>query len=424
MPTPAYENYISQITLADGTTYHVKDAEAREWITGGLSFKVAWNGQATPVVGEIPYGVVVVYQGTPYTGQLAASAQTRGFIYLVFEGNDEQTSAPIYGEYVTVNWGTEADPVWGWEKLGDTGSGGGGGKEYALQKGSGDNVLGEGTTFTNSSSAVSFSGGTSDTFVKSYPGAKNKLETTTIKGVGTDVTFNAVASTTPTTATNTVFGTDTTASKIETETKTASYCYSLGSTTVAGVSGPSETVSVPVAAGTATPISRIQKNSDTFSILETATVTGETLTFGSVQVGQSSVKGVTDSTVSVINYDLTDTIIDTVGYNEVNVASVKTNTDVTVPVVSSNTTVNSTLVTTETKTAATAAASAITVATGSLNASDAVGAEVMTGLGTATTASAVTNVGTGTAAAQTITVGTNDVVKVAEYDDLELVEAN
>lgn len=422
MPTPAYNNYISQITLTNGTTYHIKDAEAREWIAGGLSFKVAWNGQDTPVVANIPYGVVVVYEGEPYTGALAATAQTRGF-YLVYEGAKEETGAPIYGEYVTVNWGTESDPVWGWEKLGDTdGPSGGGGKEYALQKGSGDNVLGEGTTFTNSSSAVSFSGGTSDTFVKSYAGAKNKLETTTIKGVGTDVTFNAVASATPTTATNTVFGTDTTASKIETETKTAS-SVTLGNATTVATYSSSTNVDVPVAAGTATPISRIQKNSDTFSILETATVTGETLTFGSVQVGQSEVKGVTDTTVPVANYTLgSATITGVADVEEINIASVKTNTDVTVPVVSSNTTVNSTLVTTEAKTAATAAASATTVATGSLNASDTVGAEVMTGLGTVTTASAVTNVGTGTAAAQTITVGTDDVVKVAKYDDLELVE--
>lgn len=60
-----------------------------------------------------------------------------------------------------------------------------------------------------------------------------------------------------------------------------------------------------------------------------------------------------------------------------------------------------------------------TVATGEL-ANNGGGSEVMTGLGTPTTANAVTNIGTGTAAAQNIAVGTNDKIKVAKFDDLSI----
>ena len=52
-----------------------------------------------------------------------------------------------------------------------------------MNTGSGDVVLGEATTFTNASSSVSFSGGSTDTFVKSYPGATSKLATTTVPNV-------------------------------------------------------------------------------------------------------------------------------------------------------------------------------------------------------------------------------------------------
>ena len=53
-----------------------------------------------------------------------------------------------------------------------------------LAKGSGDQVLGEATTFTAAASAVSFSGGTTDTFVKSVTAETNKkLVTTTVPNV-------------------------------------------------------------------------------------------------------------------------------------------------------------------------------------------------------------------------------------------------
>jgi len=92
MPNPQYQNYISQITLPNNTTYYIKDSEARQWINeivaGGLSFVIAWDGSSTPVVANIPEGVTVTY-GDPavtYTGTLAASVNTKPNIYLVYSG--------------------------------------------------------------------------------------------------------------------------------------------------------------------------------------------------------------------------------------------------------------------------------------------------------------------------------------------------
>lgn len=428
MPTPQYTNYIAQITLPDNVTYHIKDSEAREWIAdimaGGLSFVLAWDGASTPVVANIPAGVVVHYNGTAYTGTLAASATTKSSIYLVHSDATPGVTRDVYEEYVTVNLGSTATPAYAWEALGNTDIsldvlGDLAWKNtVTLNKGSGDNVLGESTTFTAAASSVTFTGGASDTFVKSYPGTTSKLETTSITGTGTDVTFNAVNTNTSVTATNTVFGTDVTASKVTTETKTATNTV-FGTATKASKATAGTAVSLAKPASSATNVSYVG-NSSTSSLLETATVTEETLILGSVAVTQGSVTG-TNGSQSITPYTFADVTVPVVTSNaEVSVSSVKTNTDVTVPVVTSNTEVTATNTTTTSKTAATKAASATTVATGSLKPNDTAGATVMTGLGTATTASALTDVGTGTAAAQTITVGTNDKVNVAKYGDLSI----
>lgn len=108
---------ISKITLPSGTTYDIKDAVAREAISGGVSFVVAWDGASTPVIADIPAGVTVVYNNVSYTGTLAADNATPGAFYLI-----KSATAPSgepsdsYDEYVPVgNTGSKT-----WEKIGDT----------------------------------------------------------------------------------------------------------------------------------------------------------------------------------------------------------------------------------------------------------------------------------------------------------------
>lgn len=430
MPQPIHDNYISQIVLTDNVTYYVKDAEAREWINeivaGGLTFVVSWNGQAAPNVALIPAGVEVEYQGTTYTGTLAASVQTKPNIYLVYD-HTTTSGRVVYKEYVTVNFGTEADPNYAWEVLGDTDVnfddlGALAFKDtVTLNKGAGDAVLGADTTITAAESAVSFSGGTDDTFVKSYPGETTKLATTTVTGVAGEVTFDAVASASNVTASKVTLGTDTTASKVTVTTAGAANKTTLGTASTASKATAGTAVAVAKVAAAATNVSYIG-NASTSSILETATVTGETLTFGAVAVAQGSVTG-TNGTESITPYTFTDVTVypDIAVSSDVTVQAVA-DTDVTVPVISTVTDVTASVVTTESKTAATKAATATTVATGAVDAAGA-GATVMTGLGTATTGTAVTAVGTATAAAQTITVGTNDQVNVAAYNDLGVTVA-
>lgn len=194
---------ISKVQLPSGGVYDIKDATARQMISGGVSFIVAWDGASTPVPGNIPYGVVVTYQGTDYTGTLAADSATAGAFYLVRSSTAIGTS-DVYDEYVPVGPSGSRS----WEKIGDTQVDLSNVVTNVSLSKSTDVVLGEATTFTNSTSAVTFSGGTTDvalgegttfaltsgsvtfgtpttdTFVKSVTAETNKnLVTTTVPNV-------------------------------------------------------------------------------------------------------------------------------------------------------------------------------------------------------------------------------------------------
>ena len=118
MPETKY--YLSQITLPDGKTYDLKDAEARALIAqieaGILAFIKSTNANNTPE------GVQWTDGSTVITGTLVASETTQGKIYLVPQ--ETASGKDIFAEYTTVatsGSGTEQDPyVFIWEKLGDT----------------------------------------------------------------------------------------------------------------------------------------------------------------------------------------------------------------------------------------------------------------------------------------------------------------
>ena len=199
---------ISKITLPSGNTYELKDAVAREMISGGISFIVAWDGTSTPVPASIPAGVKVTYQGTTYTGTLSAETEgtdphaQAGAFYLVKSAtNPTSETLDVYDEYVPV--GTTGSKFW--EKIGDTKidltdvvTG------VTLNK-STDSALGDGTTFTNSTSTVTFGAHTKDkvlgentTFSVTDPTVTVTPSTTYVKAtasgtaIGSDGTANAV----------------------------------------------------------------------------------------------------------------------------------------------------------------------------------------------------------------------------------------
>ena len=109
---------ISKIRLpGSNTDYDIKDAVARQMISGGVSFIIAWDGTAAPTVAEIPAGVVVTYNNTNYTGTLDADDATSGAFYLVKSSTTPSAETlDIYDEYVPV--GTAGSKTW--EKIGDT----------------------------------------------------------------------------------------------------------------------------------------------------------------------------------------------------------------------------------------------------------------------------------------------------------------
>jgi hypothetical protein len=216
---------ISKITLPSGNTYDIKDATARQMISGGVSFIVAWDGTGTPTASNIPKGVVA----GGVTGTLEAANAQAGAFYLVKSASTPSSETlDIYDEYVVVGSTTKS-----WEKIGDTQlnlsdvvTG------VSLTKQT-DVVLGEATTFTGvnptitvtpsttylgataSGTAVGANGTaaaitgfgthTTDTFVKSVTAETNKnLVTTTITGTNGTESVSKVTKATSKLVTTTV----------------------------------------------------------------------------------------------------------------------------------------------------------------------------------------------------------------------------
>ena len=115
---------ISKIKLPSGNEYDIKDATARQLISGGVSFNIVWTATdyastSTPSaekLASIPAGVVVYYNSgaSSATGTLAASNDTIGKFYLIYSKTQAGT-LDAFDEYVTIG-----DETKSWEKIGDT----------------------------------------------------------------------------------------------------------------------------------------------------------------------------------------------------------------------------------------------------------------------------------------------------------------
>ena len=216
---------ISKITLPSGNTYEIKDAVARQMISGGVSFIVAWDGTGTADATKVPKGV----NAGGVTGTLEAADAQSGAFYLVKSSTTPSSETlDVYDEYVVVGSATKS-----WEKIGDTQlnltdvvTG------VSLTKQT-DVVLGEATTFTSSTPTITvtptttnikatasgtavgangtaaaitgFGAHTTDTFVKSVSAETNKnLVTTTITGTNGTESVSKVTKSTSKLVTTTV----------------------------------------------------------------------------------------------------------------------------------------------------------------------------------------------------------------------------
>ena len=352
---------ISKIKMPSGNVYDIKDAVARQAIAGGVSFIIAWNGSSTPVVADIPAGVVVTYNGTDYTGTLAADSSQAGAFYLVASSDTAQN---IYSEYVAI--GTTGSKIW--EKLGDTtiDLSDLGALAYkdsvTLNKGTGDNVLGEATTFTNGTSSVTFGAHTTD------------------KELGSDATFSTTV--TPTTTNIKANASGTAVGADGTDTFVKSYpgaTSKLATTTVPNVTSAGSASTWSFSMGTGADAETL--------IISGANGTAPTLgTKKTVATGSLDPNGGGDSVMTGLGTATTATAL----------TGVQVTSQPTIAL----------------STGATAGTGVISVATGITSAT--------TTTNSKDEVTAITALGAATAAAQTITVGNNDKVKVAKYDDLSV----
>lgn len=429
---------ISKITLPSGNTYDIKDSTARQMISGGVSFIVAWDGTGTATASAVPKGV----KAGSVTGTLEAADAQAGAFYLVKSSTTPSSETlDIYDEYVVIGSTTKS-----WEKIGDTQlnlsdvvTG------VSLTKQT-DVVLGEATTFTNASSSVSFTGGTTDkvlgeatTFSVSKPAITVTPSTTNIKAtasgaaVGANGTAKAI----------TGFGTHTTDTFVKSV--TAETGKNLVTTTVPNVTG-NTTVTIPnvtgntnvtipnvtsagsastwnfaMGSGDAAETLIISGANSTAPTLGTAlnaskvtlgtalTATNTTLgTAKTVATGATSTTGTGDAVVTGVTVGDSATAITALGTPTTADAltGVKVTAQPTIALV----------------TGATAGTGVISVATGITSASS---TQPTITVGTNDKVTAVTGIGTGTAAAQTITVGTNDKVTVLKSNtDVSVTKGN
>ena len=384
---------ISKIQMPSGNVYDIKDAVARSLISGGVSFNIAWNGSSTPVVANIPEGVVVTYNDTDYTGTLTAANATSGSFYLVKSNTQKGGSLDVYDEYTVITSGNNKY----WEKIGDTqldlsDLGTLAYKDSVALNKQTDIVLGESTTFTAADSAVSFTGGTTD---------KVLGEATTFALSSSTVTVTPTTTNIKATASGTAVGADGTAAAItgfgthSTETFVKSVS--------AETSNKLVTTTVPnvTSAGTASTWSFAMGSGDDSETLIISGANGTAPTLGdakTVATGSVSSSGTGSAVVTGVTIGDSATAITALGTPTTSncLTGVKVTTQPTIALA----------------TGATAGTGVISVATGITSASVGTGITV----GTNDKVTAVTGIGTGTAAAQTITVGTNDKVTVLKND--------
>jgi len=423
---------ISKVQLPSGGIYDIKDATAREMISGGVSFIIAWNGTSTPVPGNIPAGVKVVYNGTTYTGTMSAASAEVGAFYLV-RSSTSTSEGPldVYDEYVPIGPSGSKS----WEKIGDT-------QldlsdvvtNVSLNKQT-DVVLGESTTFTNSTSAVTFSGGTNDVALG---------ENTTFALTSGAVTHGSLSG-----HTDTVLGTGTTFSVTDptiTVTPAQTYLGASASGTAVGADGTATVVTGYASPTTDTFVKSV--SAETNKNLVTTTVpnvtdpgsastwtftmgTGdaaETLIIGgansvapqmgtaiTVATGSTSTTGTGDAVVTGVTIGSSAAAITGLGTasTETVLTGVKVTAQPTISLSSNASTATGRVQVATGISSASASGGAVSASGDNVTAivsmpTSTVGTDIT--VGTNDKVTAITNIGTGTAAAQTITVGTNDKV--------------
>lgn len=325
--------------MPSGNSYNIKDTTAREAIAA-LQGGVYFLGKTTTALTDGATTNPIQIEGmTGTTTAINGNIAVYGSAEFIFNG----TKWIEFGDLSDLGALATKDTV-------------------SLNKGSGDNVLGEATTFTAASSSVSFSGGTTD------------------KCLGSDATFSTTVTPTTTNIKATASGTAVGADGTDTFVKSYPGATSkLVTTSIPNVTsaGSASTWSFGMGSGDDAETLIISGGNSTAPTLGTA-ITAATGALNANGGGSSILTGLgTPTTASALT-------------------GVKVTAQPSIALA----------------TGATAGTGVISVATGISSAS--------TTPNSKDEVTAVTGIGTGTAAAQTITVGSNDRIKIAKYGDLSV----
>lgn len=401
---------VQKITLPSGNEYYIADRQIRnkvdqlaQTIAGGVSFNIAYDGSAAPIVSQIPEGVTVKYNGTEYTGTMTAASATPGSFYLVKSGTDAGQE-DVYDEYVVVNGE--------WQKIGDT--------QINLTDvvtdvditKSSASVIGSNATFTITQPTIALATDTTSgtgkvqvvTGITSASASGDSV--TALTGLGSPSTKSAIgASSTFTVTQPTVSLTANNA----TATGRITYVEAQGTatTTKLSASASGDNVTALTGLGTPTTETAVKSVSPTTKKLATTTVTGvqaTTTTASKATAGTAQTTATGAGTASTVNSDWLKGVSVTNGSLVLGAATLNTQStpqytfaDVTVPIKNS---------------------SATTVASGSTTTSGS-GADVVTAVGVGDTFNAVTgytpstDTVLGTASSITLSSGTTGDVTVA-----------
>ena len=291
---------IEKITLPSGNSYWIADREIRDvvdtlsqTIAGGVSYNVGWDGSSTPVVGNIPAGVTVEYEGETYTGTLTANNATPGAFYLVKSAT--QTDMDVYDEYVPV--GETGSKTW--ELIGNTQADLSDLVTNVTLTKQTDTVIGTDATFTVTQPTITFATDTTSgtgkvqvvTGISSVSASGD--EVTAVTGLGTpstDTFLKGVKVTTQPTVTLTA--------NAQTDTGRITYVESQGTASTTKLSAS-------INLGTASTQSAVKSVTPTTKKLATTTVTGVSgSTTPSVVQGRTSQTTATGgATASTANTD-------------------------------------------------------------------------------------------------------------------------
>ena len=291
---------IEKITLPSGNSYWIADREIRDvvdtlsqTIAGGVSYNVGWDGSSTPVVGNIPAGVTVEYEGETYTGTLTANNATPGAFYLVKSAT--QTDMDVYDEYVPV--GETGSKTW--ELIGNTQADLSDLVTNVTLTKQTDTVIGTDATFTVTQPTITFATDTTSgtgkvqvvTGISSVSASGD--EVTAVTGLGTpstDTFLKGVKVTTQPTVTLTA--------NAQTDTGRITYVESQGTASTTKLSAS-------INLGTASTQSAVKSVTPTTKKLATTTVTGVSgSTTPSVVQGRTSQTTATGgATASTTNTD-------------------------------------------------------------------------------------------------------------------------